>query len=681
MSSTDLWYFSQQGKGTEGWSDPALMTFREKSSLGRESAQNSLSAPANDAQPVLVRYEVVTLMADHLPGRDNFHSHLQACLEEFTDEDSTGGEIDCITRMIEMLESPIVQCLKISDFNTTGLCGDAEDNSKRLFKFASSNGWSTPIGASPGSYGLGKNALIGASALRCIYVVSHLHENSRGTLPAQLKFGLTRLCTHRDPNSGVRIQSLGHFGDGDHQDDEFIRPHRFAEGDLGPFHRDTAGTDIWILGFDSDENWHLDLAESLIEGFFLAVLHNRIEFQIIDKGELVRSISSDSIALDLDWLIKQSIESRRDSRSTERYIKMSSLGNVRGQILAATLLADGERVHVDEKELQTVPGKAKLSVYIDEIDPSLTNRTSIHRNPKMTICHESIGSTLLPGFNAVLEVKSGNNKNEANYHLLQMEDETHTKLSPNHVRDKKNVKPDTCKLLMKELREYVRDFLTSLRPLGDDAEDIRGLSRFLPDDIPDSSSLNRQQVPGNEEESPNSSLSDPSIPNTDPVTGQSISNPASSTTANIPALGSNSPSGGGSTADRKIQRKTQARKRPKKGGTSRSYQRGSLGIPILTPESCHLRIWSEDPTSGNYIIFIKADKKVESASLYMALPTDDGKQAQHAFLLQACDENNMSFEVDSSTNCIKGISLEKDLDMTLHIKTTLNYPVAIGFVS
>jgi hypothetical protein len=640
-----------------------------------------LSAPANDALPVLVRYEVVELKTDQFPGRENLHSHLQACLEEFTDEDSTGGEIDSITEMIKMLEAPIVQCLKISDFNTTGLCGDAEDKSQRLFKFASSNGWSTPIGASPGSYGLGKNALIGASKLRCIFVVSHLHENSPVSLPAQLKFGLTRLCTHRDPVNGARVQSLGHFGDGDNQDDEFIRPYRFTEGGLGPFQRDTAGTDIWILGFDSDENWHLDLAESLIEGFFLAVLQNRIEFQIYDKGELVRSIDCDSIVLDLDWLIKQSIESRRDGRSTERYIKLSSLGNVRGQILAATLPSEDHRVHVGERDLQTVPGKAKLRVFIDEMNASLTNRTSIHRNPKMTICHEAIGSSLLPGFNAVLEVESRNIKEEANYHLLQMEDETHTKLSHNNVRDKRYVEPDRCKLLMKELRDYVREFLTSLRPIGDDAEDIRGLSRFLPDDIPDSTSVNRQQVPGNVEESPNSSQSDPSIPNTDPVTGQAISNPASATTANIHALGSNSPSGGGSTANRKVQRQTRARKRPKKGGTSRSFRRESQGIPILTPENCQLRIWSEEPALGNYKIFIMADRAVESASVYMGLPTDDGKQAQHSFLLEACDEDNESLEVDASINCIKGISLVKDSGKTLLIKTNLNYPVAIGFVS
>ena len=105
-----------------GPNDSGLETFRGswEASLAREIIQNSLDACRDPNAPVQVKFELLSLSHEELGFMDQMRTAVKSCLAMWNGEDRQK------ILQIENAFGDSYLCLKISDYNTTGLTGDDE---------------------------------------------------------------------------------------------------------------------------------------------------------------------------------------------------------------------------------------------------------------------------------------------------------------------------------------------------------------------------------------------------------------------------------------------------------------------------------------------------------------------------------------------------------------------------
>ena len=113
-----------------GLDTPETETFKKDimASLAREICQNSNDAKSTlSSKPVRVEFKPFTISRTSIPGYDKLEKQINACLDY---------SISCKTKdqkqlesMVEKFQSKNISCLRISDFETTGLNGIYEEQS------------------------------------------------------------------------------------------------------------------------------------------------------------------------------------------------------------------------------------------------------------------------------------------------------------------------------------------------------------------------------------------------------------------------------------------------------------------------------------------------------------------------------------------------------------------------
>lgn len=164
------WHFPTTDDGEEeGINDSVRETFEgnHEYHVARECVQNSLDARREDNdEPVKVRFERTGLPSSQLPG----HAQLKDVVERAKDYSSDQDNSEYYYGLAQdVLNRPEISVLKVSDYNTEGLCGDDRDKQGSWYKLVKASGVNSMHGNGGGSFGIGKGAPFAASGLRTVF--------------------------------------------------------------------------------------------------------------------------------------------------------------------------------------------------------------------------------------------------------------------------------------------------------------------------------------------------------------------------------------------------------------------------------------------------------------------------------------------------------------------------------
>ena len=280
----------------EGINDAGIETFagNRLASLAREQAQNSLDARRPAAEgPVEVEYKALGLPRVELPGEKELAGALESSISYWSEKVRHHKKtIQILQKAKRILARDEIKFLRISDRNTTGLRDSDKVQQGDWFSLTKASGVSLKGDDALGSYGIGKNVFWLNSVLRTVYFATHDLDGKHAFQ------GVTKLVSHPMGNGEEKTKgltrSIGFFGEL-----EGYLPIRSKSG-IPPFFRvKDVGTDIFLAGFESDQDWQHRLIEAFAENFFVAFHQDLLRVRIEEH-----EISSATIAPIIEGLYR-----------------------------------------------------------------------------------------------------------------------------------------------------------------------------------------------------------------------------------------------------------------------------------------------------------------------------------------------------------------------------------------
>lgn len=308
------WKFAEKrncdrGSGGE---DTSQKQFRDNNNrcLIREFAQNSIDAKSKqpDTPPVKVQLSYIKVGGSLKTQLiDDLFDHAQACYKEST---RTGNNKNAFLKKVDFIKEHCdkqISCIKISDYNTTGMDYYNEDLWETEEEYMShqqppfnscvlTNGASNkPSENSGGSHGQGKNAGFEKSEINAVYYSTMTEPFDEDGNPCESKSfgeGVIQLCDHKIFNGKYKGSYLedGFFGSKDGSIPD--------EGDDIPveFRRSEPGTDAYIIGVYESENDILEIKQYMLRSFFVAIHNEIVEFdlfgEVFNKENLFNKIET-----------------------------------------------------------------------------------------------------------------------------------------------------------------------------------------------------------------------------------------------------------------------------------------------------------------------------------------------------------------------------------------------------
>lgn len=421
------WFFSANKGGRDsGFNDSGIETFKGNffRYLARELIQNSLDAPHDRNKPVVVKFTLEELPVADLPDSPALKAVMTRC-REYWPNDNRAQKFFAAAE--QLLAAQTLPCLKIGDFNTTGVCGSDIARDKGWYYLVRCAGASSKGGGEGGSFGIGKNAPFAASDLRTLLY------STKNTDRETAFQGVSNVVTHINPD-GSFAQAVGYLGgtDGASARKTADIPERFRRTELG--------SDIWVLGFHMVKDWQDELVLSVLDNFWPAIHFHRLEVLV---GDL--KISSENLPALL------TAHAGREDFSAHHYYR-----------------AFTRHTQHFPRELPTLD-HADLYLLAGDID--LPKRVAMVRSSGMVIQTRPFRSPL--PFCGVFICGS----ERGNKILREMEPPRHDEWDPDHPEKGANKKTEA------EFVSFIRECVRALTPPDESkALSIPGLGRYLPDD-------------------------------------------------------------------------------------------------------------------------------------------------------------------------------------------------------
>ena len=378
------------------------------SGLVRENIQNSLDGKIpGTTEPVIVTIKTGSINKNDIPGLDEIKERIK-CLQgrnNYTKE--------TIEHMKNKMNDEIVNYISFEDFNTKGLRGalngQSDDKKDTWSIYAYNKGVHTEEDdeklekSRGGSHGIGKIASNAASDLYMMYF-ANCDEDGNKHLG-----GTVQLIEHKFKNHHYR--STGYFTDVKDLGNNRTKFYPFENKFHKVFSKDTRGLKIIIPFLRDQFNDEDEILKSVCDSFFIAILENKLQVIINDK--------------------------KLDKDTIKNYIKNEKyyVQNVE------EIKKDFTPIYFDTY-LQEDPMDLKISDLKEDYDfklffkydPSiLTGRVGVIRTIGMKIEDKKVKNNVRKPFNAVLIPKSI--KEDA--FLKSLENESHTELSYEHIKDQK----------------------------------------------------------------------------------------------------------------------------------------------------------------------------------------------------------------------------------------------------
>lgn len=444
------WRFPFSNGGEKrGLNDSGIEIFNDNpiKSLAREICQNSLDAVLKN-KTAIVEFNTFSIDADEFPDKVGFKSILEDCYDYCKDNKNPKTPA-FFKNALFRIDNRKINMLRISDFNTTGLKGSDWDN------LVNSSGASEKAEGKGGSFGIGKNAPFACSEFRTIfYSTLDIDGNQKSK-------GVSKLISYKlgvnEDGTDKLSQGTGYYGvDTSYNIRELTN---MLELDKD-FKRISSGTDIYVTGLKTtgQEDFKSNIIAEVLDGFLVAIWNGKLEIRvngyIINEDTLSDVINTYSNSLNDNT--KMCFNLLADS-STEWYslpVKLSGtmpLGNIK---FGFKLLING------------------------------TNKVSMVRGSGMKIFDKG---NLCPSLRFVgLAMVEGESLNSL---LRSLENPSHNKWEPQRSPD-----PTVAKDLLRDIYNGLSEKLNEVASKTfDDQIDIEGAGDYLPDEVEDEKTDQKQE--------------------------------------------------------------------------------------------------------------------------------------------------------------------------------------------
>lgn len=454
--SDNKWRFPASNYGTrKGMSSGDTEAFKKSpfQAFAREILQNSVDVRASDEEPVIVEFKEFDIKTSKIPGYIELKDAMRKCRDFWQHKPEYVKEYD---EMIKLLEKPTIHCLRVSDYNTTGLIGvnsseQAKNNFLALTKGTGISEKNSSLAG--GSKGVGKNAAFLMSSLRTVFYSTNANKNLNDEYGCY--FGAI----------GVAELVSGYVDDIQKDNRDYTQGTGYFSRDnlnnplsdilvLDPTQRNrvnNSGTDIYIIGFLDYGEWEKEVINSILDSFMAAIVRGDLEIVFNDK--IITKETIGEIIYD-DCIIFK---------------------NQRSNIISQyRLLTDGDNVSV--YDIDTEYGNCQLYVlpYKKEEDELATHKCSMIRYPLMKIKDEPLGSSFRVSAMCII------GEGTLGKALREIENPQHIDWEPKRIKN--NAVRKEIESILKSIKEQIRTRVIECLQLGESNPlDPNGAGDFLPD--------------------------------------------------------------------------------------------------------------------------------------------------------------------------------------------------------
>ena len=151
----------------QGIDTPDMETFAQDpiASLARETCQNSIDARI-EGETAKIHFKTFDIEKNKIPGIERIEKEIDSCMEY---RKSNKKIYESLKYMKEQLDTGLIHCIRVSDYNTIGLAGVSETDDSPFFLLTKGTGISDKSGSKGGSKGIGKFASFVASAFNTVF--------------------------------------------------------------------------------------------------------------------------------------------------------------------------------------------------------------------------------------------------------------------------------------------------------------------------------------------------------------------------------------------------------------------------------------------------------------------------------------------------------------------------------
>lgn len=276
------WNFPSNNYGQIlGIADSGIETFKGTpiKSLAREICQNSLDAALDNNEPTRIEFKAFEIDPRQIPDYTNLEDALKRALDFWSQQQSDKAKT-FFKKALEVIHKPAITCLRISDFNTSGLVGSREEYNSPWCNLTKSSGASDKSGSNGGSFGIGKFAPYACSALRTVFYSTIDKDDICASQ------GVSRLTSFKNKKNEI-TQGTGFYGNDKNSP-------MYKQYSLDPAYSrnaENSGTDIYITAFTGDKGWQHQMVASVLDGFLYAIYNGTL---VVDVDGII--ISKDTLA-------------------------------------------------------------------------------------------------------------------------------------------------------------------------------------------------------------------------------------------------------------------------------------------------------------------------------------------------------------------------------------------------
>lgn len=461
--------FSDLGASDKvGVNDVGIGVFKKKPYIGltKEILQNSTDAPNTNLPnntPVKVRFELVYIDRDDIPDVEHLNDVIHKCYEYYPLGDD-GVKLKAIQDAADKYlgVQGKIPVLKIGDYNTTGLCGVQVEKGSKWSGLVRERSATNKTGGSSGSFGVGKFAPFTFSSLRTVFY-------STKTIDGETAFqGKALLTTFKEGNK--LKHNIGLFADTMSENFDAV----LDDADIAPaFRRNEMGTDIFVLGFEKDDDWMEQSAISVIEYFFYSIYKGNLEVEIAE-GDKIISIDNSNLGDKIEFYKRYCEEHMKDDVSFQftAPIYWNLLCN-RHKVIKAPFIFNGKEM--GEYELYLLTGDDVVDKKVLEMRQA---GMKIREDNAFRIPMNFTGIFIATGKGA----KSENPEDNISSFLRKCENQAHDDWAADEYREKK----DLAKGIINKVHSIILEAVKEEMPdFGKDSVDAFGLSEFLPNEESD----------------------------------------------------------------------------------------------------------------------------------------------------------------------------------------------------
>ena len=272
------WRFPASNHGDQkGISTGDVETFKKApyKSFAREILQNSIDVSLKNKKPVEVEMTNFEIETKDIPDIDGYKRAINNIIEFWSHKKDY---VKTYKSILELLSQDKITCLKVSDYNTTGLTGIYSEKQEGNKWLALTQGAVSEKSdeVSGGSKGIGKNAAFELSPLKMVFYSTLTSEGQSGSM------GVTKLISGYVENDDS-VKRDHTQGTGYYALDEFNTPiNNIISFGKDSKERTDSGTDIYIIGFEKDDDWEREAINSILDSFMAAIIMGELTVKIND---------------------------------------------------------------------------------------------------------------------------------------------------------------------------------------------------------------------------------------------------------------------------------------------------------------------------------------------------------------------------------------------------------------